>query len=361
MSGFYDGNPVHYSAAEVGEMTPDDDLAAIAARYTPVDWPAAFAGQPEDTDWLWGEFLERGTLNALFARPGTGKSLLALEIAVDIVRGGHSVVYLDEENRVTDLVDRLQAFGCQPGELERLLLYSFARLPPLDDVRGGLHLLALAEAGASGLVVIDTATRMVTGRENDSDTFLALYRCALAPLKARGITVLRLDHPGKDEGRGQRGSSAKDGDVDTAWRMVTVTEGTSYRLERTKSRSGHGPAAWELRRRYGPLRHDWAESGGGAADAARIAEILAALERAGLPPDAGRPAARAALKAAGVSAPNRLVEAAIRSRKAAHGQQPGSAGSSDTDRLPPHPTHGCGAAGRSPAPGTLWDQPEKER
>ena len=49
---------------------------------------------------------ERGTLNALFVGPATGKSLLALEITVALVRAGYTVLYLDEENRITDLVDR---------------------------------------------------------------------------------------------------------------------------------------------------------------------------------------------------------------------------------------------------------------
>ena len=236
---------------------PEPGLAAFAASYTPVDWAAAFARQPEDTDWLVDGFLERGTLNALFAKPGTGKSLLALETAVGLVRGGSTVVYLDEENRLTDLVDRLQAFGCTPGELERLRLYSFARLPPLDTNAGGRDLLALAVTCGAALVVLDTGTRMVAGSENDSDTFQALYYHALSPLKAKGITVLRLDHPGKDEGRGQRGSSAKDEDVDTTWRLSTVVKGRQYRLERPKGRSGNGPDAWTLHRRYEPLRHEW--------------------------------------------------------------------------------------------------------
>jgi hypothetical protein len=357
------------TARDWREMMPDDDpfpeapwpeppsgrpaeadLAAIAARYTPVDWPAAFTGQPEDTDWLWGEFLERGTLNALFARPSTGKSLLALEIAVDVVRCGQTVVYLDEENRVIDLVDRLQAFGCHPGELERLRLYSFAYLPPLDDVRGGLHLRALVEAHDAALVVIDTATRMVTGHENDSDTFLALYRCALAPLKARGVTVLRLDHPGKDESRGQRGSSAKDGDVDTAWHMRTAAEGREYRLERTKSRSGHGPAAWTLRRRYEPLRHEWAPTGErSAAEAARMAEILSALDREGLPPEAGRDRVRTVLKQAGIKASTDLVRAAIRARQPVRGQR---ADSGSSDHLSAVPTPWGGQPDRHQSPDT---------
>lgn len=54
---------------------------------------------------------ERGTLNALFARPATGKSLLAPEIAVALVRAGYTAPYLDEENRITDLVDRRHESG----------------------------------------------------------------------------------------------------------------------------------------------------------------------------------------------------------------------------------------------------------
>jgi hypothetical protein len=266
------------------------------------------------------------------------------------VRAGHTVLYLDEENRICDLVERLQAFGCQPGDLERLKLYSFARLPALDSPAGGLHLLALAVSHAAALVVIDTATRMVTGHENDSDTFLALYRCSLAPLKGRGITVLRLDHPGKDESRGQRGSSAKDGDVDTAWRLVTVTEGLAYRLERTKSRSGHGPADWRLRRGFEPLGHEWAPAEErSAAETARIAEVLAVLQRAGLPPETGRPTARAALKAAGMSVENRLVEAAIRTRRTARGQSRAVPGSG---QLPAAPTPKEGQPGSYLRPGT---------
>ena len=313
----------------------EPDLAAIAALYTPVDWAAAFAAAPEETDWLYREFLERGTLNALFAKPAVGKSLLALETAADLARAGQTVLYLDQENRLTDLVERLQEFGREPGDLERLVLYSFAHLPPLDTPQGGRHLAALAAAHGTALVVIDTASRMIAGHENDADTFLALYRCALAPLKGQGITVLRLDHPGKDESRGQRGSSAKDADVDTAWRLAAVTEGLEYRLERTKSRSGHGPAAWALHRRYGPLRHDWEPAGGrSAAEAARIAEILSALDRAGLPLDAGRDKVRTVIAKAGIKATNALLGEAIRARRSVPGQPADSAGSGQLSAVP---------------------------
>ena len=59
-------------------------------------------------------------------------------------KGRHACVYLDEENRVTDLVERLKAFGAEPDELDSLKLYSFAQPAALDTPAGGFHLLALA-------------------------------------------------------------------------------------------------------------------------------------------------------------------------------------------------------------------------
>jgi len=333
------GSPLHYGTDE------DGMLAGIAGGYMPVDWHDAWKDQPEDTAWLYREWLEAGTVNALFAKPGTGKSLVALEIAVAVTARGLSVVYVDDENRVRDLVERLQAFGCEPGDLARLHMFSFAGLPPLDTEKGGQHLLALATFYDAALITLDTTTRMVQGRENDSDTFLQLYRCSLVPLKARGMTVLRLDHPGKDAERGQRGSSAKDGDVDTIWQLLTETEGLEYRLERTKSRSGHGPAAFSLRRRYEPLRHDW-----NCPQDDPVSKIAGQLSDLGIPRKAGRPTVRRALEAAGVEVSNAQLTAAIRLRKTVP-DSPGTVGtvSDDAGNCPPLP-HVGGDSGQSPVP-----------
>jgi hypothetical protein len=325
-----------------------DDLSAlaeIAARYTPVDWAGAWRHQPADIHWLYREFLEAGTVNALFAIPGVGKSLLTLEIAATIAREGGTVVYVDDENRITDLVERLQAFGCIPAELDRLRTYSFASLPPLDTPEGGRHLLALAVTDGASLVVLDTTTRMVAGRENDSDTFLQLYRNSLVPLKSRGITVLRLDHPGKDAERGQRGSSAKDGDVDTIWKLTTVLEGLDYRLERTKSRSGHGPGAFDLRRKYEPLRHAWT-----CPEGSPVSKIVGQLSDLNVPVRAGRDMARQILGDHGIRVANAQLSAAIRMRKNCPGQVADSADSSNgVAELSPTPHIGVGQADRCPS------------
>lgn len=339
------------AAADLNGATPDmADLGTLAERYMPVDWAQAWTAQPGAVDWLLEPMLERGTVNALFAKPGTGKSLLALEIAARLSQDGLTVVYVDDENRVADVVERLQAFGCTARQLGRLRFYSFAGLPALDTPPGGADLLALAVTNDAGLVVLDTTSRMVAGKENDSDTFLQLYRHSLVPLKARGITVLRLDHPGKDIARGQRGSSAKEGDVDTIWRLEQITP-TRLRLEREKSRSGHGSGMVELTRRSEPLRHEWGT--GGNCPEALVAEKL---DRLGVPADAGRPAVRRALAEAGVRVSNEQLTAAIRYRKSCPGQLTDSADSSASGRLSVRTSNRYGQADSAgPGPATpFW-------
>ena len=326
---------------------PDSEApgyAAIAAQYSAVNWHEAWNLQPQETDWLFEPILEVGTVNALFAKPGTGKSLLTLEIALRLVREGHVIVYVDDENRVTDLVERLNAMGAVPDELDSLRMYSFAGLPPLDTAAGGAHLEALAVTAEASLVVLDTTSRMVQGKENDSDTFLQLYRCSLVPLKARGITVLRLDHPGKDETRGQRGSSAKDGDVDTVWRLTEAAgegeaAGLDFRLERSKSRSNHGEGSVTLRRRYAPVRHDW--SVGGTPDLSELSvRVLNALKDANVPVPAGRDRCKKVLANAGIKISNAQLSALISLRKTCPGQFADSGDSTETATVPTTPTEG---------------------
>jgi len=246
------------SGLSLDELVPLRDENEITRKYTAVNWMIAFKQQPEDVEWLVPDFIEEGTLNAIYSAPGVGKSLLALEVAVEVVRSGRTVVYIDQENRIHDTVERLTSFGVRPEELDRLLLYSFPALPPLDTKDGGTHLGAIAEAADCSLIVLDTLSRMVEGGENESDTYLSLYRNTLAPLKGKGIATLRLDHSGKNESSRQRGSSSKEGDIDVLFHLTRDGD-NHFSLECEKTRSGHIPYGQliNLTRDYDPLRHTW--------------------------------------------------------------------------------------------------------
>jgi RecA-family ATPase len=229
------------------QITPDHDLGALpqldeppaddhgaegerslASMYEPIDWHALWATTSDEPDWLVPDVVERGRLHAIYAPKKHKKSLLTLVIVASLVTGRpllgrpnpHArslrVLYVDVENSRDDIRQRLQDAGYGPADLENLVYLSFPSLPGLDSAAGGQHLVALVQHYKPDLVVLDTTSRVVVGKENDADTFRSLYRHALAPIKARGIAVLRLDHAGKDPTLGQRGSSAKGDDLDTA-------------------------------------------------------------------------------------------------------------------------------------------------
>ena len=153
-------------------------------------------------------------------------------------------------------------------------------------------------------------SRVVAGRENDADTFIAFYNHTIIPLRAREIALLRLDHPGKDVARGACGSSAKLGDVDSEWFLSEETKETTFRLERNKGRAGHGDGQLMLRRLTDPTRHIVTA---GFTD--RAGELASELDRLRIPQNASRAAAATALRQAGIQARNADLAAAVKRRK----------------------------------------------
>src|SRR5665811_1892888 len=146
------------------------------------------------------------------------------------------VLYVDFENDPRgDVRSRLQAMDYGPADLEGLDYLSFPSMAGLDTERGALELLEAVKAYGSEVVIIDTVSRAVDGKENENDTYLQMYRHTGLALKRAGVAIIRLDHSGKDETKGQRGASAKSGDVDAVWRLTRVTE-DRFRLECTDSR-----------------------------------------------------------------------------------------------------------------------------
>lgn len=83
-------DPAAATAQDGRAPAQDGRLAEVAARYVPVDWETAWKGQPDKVEWIREPLLERGTVNALFAEAGTGKSLLTLEICLGAVQAKRS-------------------------------------------------------------------------------------------------------------------------------------------------------------------------------------------------------------------------------------------------------------------------------
>ena len=301
-----------------GPVSPQEDQPTPETRR--IDWDAAWAGSGP-LEWLCEPIIPAGRLVALYSPPKVGKSLLTLEIAVAISRGTPilgtrckqtPVLYLDYENAMDDVVDRLKSMHLEPANVAGLHYESFPTLPPLDSPIGGLALLGMAQECGAGLVVIDTISRAIQGDENEASTWLALYRHTLLKLKAEGIAVLRLDHTGKDQSKGMRGSSAKLSDVDLVWRLEEIAKGDSYLLNCEDHRIRMGETLLNIERRSDPLGHHIDMR---SISEAREAAALRALDDAGLPIEAGRDRARAVLNQAGIRMSNAALSKLLRERQ----------------------------------------------
>lgn len=309
----------------VAEEELFDENAEVRAHLPRLDWEALFADVDTD-DWIVEPLIPARRLVALYSAPKVGKSLLMLELAVQVSRGvsvlgvdvsiPRRVLYVDFENDPRgDILERLRAMGFAPKDLDGLDYLSFPNLAALDTAQGGQQLAAATRAYGSELVMVDTISRAISGEENENDTWLNFYRHTGRLMKAAGVALVRLDHSGKDETRGQRGGSAKSGDVDMVWRMSRVTDDT-YRLDCEASRLPVMEKTLVLHRLVTPrLTHQVDASGRYAAWDARVSEVLSAVDAAGIELAAGRKRLREWLRTTGLKASDAVLTEVIRRRK----------------------------------------------
>lgn len=226
-----------------------------------IDWTRFWDDDHSDEEWIAYPLIPAGRAVSLYAPAKAGKSMIVLSVVAAIATGRpvlehrtHTpidVLYLDFEMTPADLQQRLLELGYGPDDdLTRLHYALLPSLPPLDTIEGATAVLDLCDQTNAQCVIIDTFGRAVEGDEDSADTVRAFYRHTGLALKTRGITYLRTDHSGKDVGKGQRGSSAKNDDVDLIWRLTRTdtNNGHGVRLERTHSRISWVPQELKISR-----------------------------------------------------------------------------------------------------------------
>lgn len=237
----------------------------------PTDWKALKRKEDDiERKWLIEPIIAVERAHVLYAPAKVGKSLLMLPLAAAAATGTPfleyeggdpmKVVYADYEMTEDDLKERMEAFGYDlDNELLDFFVYAFIPASNgLDTPAGGAAFVRdCIEVHGSRLVIVDTMSRAVVGAENDADTVRNFYRYTGWPLKRAGVSVVRLDHAGKDAGKGQRGTSSKNDDVDIVWRMNAGKKG-NYDLEATHARMGWVPRKVPLTLHTHPLGTiDW--------------------------------------------------------------------------------------------------------
>ena len=221
----------------------DEGLELPAPSPSPGGWitealldDEAITNVPEPEPLVPG-WLFRRSFAALSAPPKTGKTFIALDLALALATGTRwvggniprqgRVLYIIGEG-VSGVGQRVRAWKQEHPNASANGWIDFVPTAVQLKEREQAHLLLeLAAARDYDLIVIDTLARASVGAEENSAKEMGQIIAVLDKLKeVSGACVLVVHHTGKDASRGLRGSSAIGGALDTS----IVCEGDTANL-----------------------------------------------------------------------------------------------------------------------------------
>lgn len=216
-----------------------------------VDWSLLLSSNRTQQDWFCEPILASGRGHSLYSQAKVGKSYFTLPMAAKCSQGEawlsmpeqepRHILYADHEMTESDLWERIQDFGYDAkSDLSHLHYCLLPASEGLDTLQGGRDLVEAALDLKCELVIIDTLSRALEGEENSADSLRRFYKYTGQKLKTHKITMLRLDHSGKDEVKGTRGTSAKADDVDIVSRIRRLND-EQIEIQVTHTRIGWMP------------------------------------------------------------------------------------------------------------------------
>lgn len=127
--------------------------------------------------------LAPGDLVLVGARPGHGKTLMSLELAVEAMKSGHRGVFFTLEYTQTDVLDRFRAIGAKPARFNDLFEFDNS-----DAISADYIVRTLGSAPSGTLVVIDYLQLLDQRRENPD--LMAQVRTLKAFAGDRGLILV---------------------------------------------------------------------------------------------------------------------------------------------------------------------------
>jgi hypothetical protein len=210
-------------------------------------------------EYLIEGYFTRNSLIALYGRPGTAKSFIAISMALAIVSGSDwfehrvhrgPVLYVAGEG-TSGLAQRQRAWQemCGIDDLTGMLWLPYA--VNLLQPDWSLGLAELAADIEPELVVVDTLARsMVGGDENRSGDMAQAVEAADVIRRKSGATSMLVHHTPKD-GATLRGHSALEGAVDTALLLERSEATFTLTAAKQKDLAQVDPIIFELEPRSG--------------------------------------------------------------------------------------------------------------
>ncbi|MBY5316820.1 AAA family ATPase [Rhizobium leguminosarum] len=138
-----------------------------------------------------------GDLLFVGARPGHGKTLMGLELAVEAMKSGRPGVFFSLEYTEDDIVDRFRAIGVDRAQFERLFEFDGS-----DAISAAYIAERLASAPRGTLVVIDYLQLLDQKRENPE--LSVQVRTLKAFARERGLIVVFISQIDRSYERSQK-------------------------------------------------------------------------------------------------------------------------------------------------------------
>lgn len=240
----------------------------VAAVQPVTNFPVVWFGEEDKFPprrWLVKGLLSAGELSVIFGPSGSGKSFLALDLAMSIAEGGDffdlpctesGVVYVAGEGS-TGMRMRMTAVRRARG-IDNPAGTPFAMIPRALDMRSSERdVAALAEdiqtigarmpAGV-GLIVVDTLSRMLAGGTDAEPRDMAAFINNIEKLREETRAhILVVHHTGKDRDRGMRGSTALRDSADTVIEIAEPGESDRRKSTVVKQKDGEADIVFNFR------------------------------------------------------------------------------------------------------------------
>ena len=235
------GTPALTEAPQVSDDAVADEGAI--ERYQTMRRDAVFAMPP--VEFLVDGLITDTGFTMMYGAPGTGKSFIAIDIALSVAHGiewqGQEVkpgpvLYIAGEG-IGGYAKRWKAWENHHGVKDEPDLYLLPTAVNFREEEDIARLVATIEdiGQRFSLVIVDTVARAIAGAEENSSTDMGLFVAACDEIKAlTGGALLAVHHAGKDSSRGARGSTALLGAVDTSLMVGKSEEIVTLRTEKMK-------------------------------------------------------------------------------------------------------------------------------
>ena len=229
-------------APQVAEGEVVSEEQAIE-RYKMMRRDAVFAMPP--VEFLVDGLITDTGFTMMYGAPGTGKSFIAIDIALSVAHGqawqGQGVkqgpvLYIAGEG-IGGFGKRWKAWERHHGKVDEPDLYLLPTAVNFREPEDIARLVATIEDidQPFSLVIVDTVARAIAGAEENSSTDMGLFVAACDEIKAlTGGALLAVHHAGKDANRGARGSTALLGAVDTSLMVGKSEDIVVLRTEKMK-------------------------------------------------------------------------------------------------------------------------------